>query len=329
MGDQSTDRLLVLAPTPRMQAGSSVSKTTARLALAANENCFVLSVGNQDTLPENAFQINFLPERTREIIGIPNHKKRESQAALTPKLLVETPIVKKLVTDGSNDSNFHRKLPARAVSNFVTVPVTLDHGTPTVAVKIQGAERILIVDSGSNCSLLQPGVAEVPLESRTFEPFGVTGDSLDIVGEQQVLFEMGRVTYNHSFLVCKLPTSADGIIGLNFLTPRQARLDLGSFSLRICLNTNLDFAASSRHEALLEECKRRERRGLITHVSISHNPSRDRSDESGCIKSTRKDNLKHFDEETTPKIKETNPRPHEIKLNVNLIYKSNQRQTYL
>jgi hypothetical protein len=119
--------------------------------------------------------------------------------------------------------------------------VTLDHGTPTVAVKIEGAERILIVDSGSNCSLLQPGVAEVPLESTTFEPFGVTRDSLDIVGEQQVLFQMGTVTFNHSFLVCKLPTSADGITGSHFLTPRQARLDLGSFSLRVCLNPNLDF----------------------------------------------------------------------------------------
>jgi hypothetical protein len=145
------------------------------------------------------------------------------------KLRVETPIVRKLVTDWSHDSNFHRKIPARAVSNFVTVPVTLDHGSPTVAVKIQGAERILIVDSGSSCSLLQPGVAEVPLESTIFEPFGVTGDSLDIVGEQQVLFQMGRVKFSHWFLVCKLPTSADGIIGLNFLTPRQARLDLGSF----------------------------------------------------------------------------------------------------
>jgi hypothetical protein len=107
-------------------------------------------------------------------VGIPNHKKPESQAALMLKLLVETPIVRKLVTDVSHDSNFHRKLPARALSNFVTVPVTLDHGTPTVAVKIQGAERFLI-DSGSSCSLLQPGVAEVPLESTTFESFGVTG----------------------------------------------------------------------------------------------------------------------------------------------------------
>jgi hypothetical protein len=65
--------------------------------------------------------------------------------------------------------------------------VSLDHGTPTVAVKIQGAERILIVESGSSCCLLQPGVAELPLESTTFEPFGVTGDSLDITREQQVL----------------------------------------------------------------------------------------------------------------------------------------------
>jgi len=152
--------------------------------------------------------------------------------------------------------------------------VTLDHSTPTVAVKIQGAERILIVDSGSSCSLLQPGVAEVPVESTTFEPFGVTEDSLDIVGEQQVSFQMGRFTFNHSFLICKLPTSADGIIGLNFLVPQQARLDLGSLSLRICLHSNLDMVASSQHEALLEECKRRKGRVMITHVSIPQNPSR-------------------------------------------------------
>jgi hypothetical protein len=89
-----------------MQAGNSVSKTPDLLILVTKENCFVLSVGNQHTLPENAFQINFLPERTRERIGIPNHKKRESQAALMLKLFVETPSSGKLVTDGSHDSNF-------------------------------------------------------------------------------------------------------------------------------------------------------------------------------------------------------------------------------
>jgi len=41
-------------------------------------------------------------------------------------------------------------------------------------------------------------------------------------------------------------------------------LDLGSSSLRVCLNPSLDFVASSQHEPLLEECKRRAWRGLIT-----------------------------------------------------------------
>ena len=53
---------------------------------------------------------------------------------------------------------------------------------------------------------------------------------MNIVGEQKALFQMGTVTFNHSFLVCKLPTTADGIIGLNFVTSRQAILDLGSLS---------------------------------------------------------------------------------------------------
>jgi len=102
------------------------------------------------------------------------------------------------------------------LSVILLVPMTIDHGTPTVAVKIQGTEQILIVDSGSSCSLLQPGVAEVPLESTTFEPFGVTGNSLGILGEQQVLFQMGRVTFSHSFLVFKFPVSADGVMRLDF-----------------------------------------------------------------------------------------------------------------
>ena len=123
---------------------------------------------------------------------------------------------------------------------------------------------------------------------------------------------MGGVTFSHSFLVCKLPTSADGIIGLNFLKPRKARLDLDSFSLRVCLHPNLDSVAPSQHEVLLEECKRREGRGLITHVSIPQNPPRDGSVEPGCSKLTRNSNLRNFKEETLPKTKEVNLPPQEV-----------------
>jgi len=77
----------------------------------------------------------------------------------------------------------------------------------------------------------------------------------------------------------------------------------------------LDLVASSQHEALLEECKRREGRGLITHVSISQNPSRDSSVEPGCVKSTRNCNLRNSGEETPAETKEINPQPREVVLN--------------
>jgi hypothetical protein len=109
--------------------------------------------------------------------------------------------------------------------------MALDLCTPTATIQIQGIERTLIVDSGSCCCLLQPGVAAVPLESTAFATLGVKGDSLITLGEQRVPFQMGNVTFNQSFLVCKLPTFAVGILGLNFLTPRQARLDLGTLTL--------------------------------------------------------------------------------------------------
>jgi hypothetical protein len=66
---------------------------------------------------------------------------------------------------------------------------------------LQGAERILVRDSESSCGLLQPRVAEVPLESTTFEAFGVTGDSLDIKGEQQVSFQMGSHLQSFIFVL--------------------------------------------------------------------------------------------------------------------------------
>jgi len=77
----------------------------------------------------------------------------------------------------------------------------------------------------------------------------------------------------------------------------------------------LDLVASSQHEALLDECKRRAGCGLITHVSIPQNPFRDGSVEPVRIKYTRNSNLRNFGEETPPKTKEINPQPHEVVLN--------------
>jgi hypothetical protein len=159
-------------------------------------------------------------------------------------------------------------------------------------------------------------VAEVPIESTAFAPFGVTGDSLTILGEQRVPFQMGNVTFNQSFLVCKLPTSAAGILGSNFLRPRQARLDLGSLTLRVCLNANFDSVASRWHESSSEEGEWRERRGLITHVSISQNFSRNGSVGTRDTELVRKSSSGKFGKKTPSKIEETsNPDPHTMQLN--------------
>jgi hypothetical protein len=63
----------------------------------------------------------------------------------------------------------------RAVGEYLSVPMTLDQCTPTVTIQIQGIEQTLFVDWGSSRCLLHPGVAQVPIESTAFAPFGVTG----------------------------------------------------------------------------------------------------------------------------------------------------------
>ena len=55
--------------------------------------CF--ECGKPGHFSKTDFQINFSPERTKERIGTPNRRKRESQAVLMPKLFVETQIVRK------------------------------------------------------------------------------------------------------------------------------------------------------------------------------------------------------------------------------------------
>ncbi len=57
----------------------------------------------------------------------------------------------------NEDSSFHLNAPDNAVVKSA-VCVLLEHGTPTISVEIEGMSRSLILDTGSNVSILQPGV---------------------------------------------------------------------------------------------------------------------------------------------------------------------------
>jgi hypothetical protein len=58
----------------------------------------------------------------------------------------------------------------------------------------------------------------------------VTGDALDVRGEQRVAFWINNVTYEHQFLMCSLPTTAAGILGMDFLLEYGVEINFGKVS---------------------------------------------------------------------------------------------------
>jgi len=53
----------------------------------------------------------------------------------------------------------------------------------------------------------------------------VTGETLDIKGRQYVSFVLNGREYNHTFLVCSLPTDAAGLLGMDFIKGSGATID--------------------------------------------------------------------------------------------------------
>jgi hypothetical protein len=112
------------------------------------------------------------------------------------------------------DSSSQLDTPENAVVRPM-VSVMLEHGTSFIWVDI-GVRRSLILDTGSNVSILQPGVSNGDTNITTAKPYGVTGEALDIRG-QFVTFKLSGREFSHTFLVCSLPTEAARLLGMDFL----------------------------------------------------------------------------------------------------------------
>lgn len=107
--------------------------------------------------------------------------------------------------------------------------ISWDRSTPTLFATIEGCKRRFILDTGSSISLIQPGIISEVVQATDLIPFGVTGDKLEIKGEQEVVFAVNKVQYKHQFLVCKLPSKPSkhaGILGVDFLLAYKAQLNL-------------------------------------------------------------------------------------------------------
>ena len=85
--------------------------------------------------------------------------------------------------------------------------------------------RSLIIDTGSNVSILQPGISQSDMKHSPLRPFGVTGETLQVKGQQHVSFVLGESRLDHTFLVCSLPTDAAGLLGTDFLERTGASIN--------------------------------------------------------------------------------------------------------
>jgi hypothetical protein len=98
------------------------------------------------------------------------------------------------------DSSLHLNAPKNAVRSH-NVSISIEHGAPTISVEIEGMSRSLILYTGSTISIMQPGVSRSEVHVTAVEPYGVTGDVLDIKGQQSVTFRLNGREFTHSFLV--------------------------------------------------------------------------------------------------------------------------------
>jgi hypothetical protein len=87
----------------------------------------------------------------------------------------------------------------------------LELGAPTISLEKEGTTRRLILDIGSNVSIMQPGI------STSAKSNGVTGETLDIKGQQFIFFTLKGREYRYPFLVCPLPTDVAGLLFMDFV----------------------------------------------------------------------------------------------------------------
>ena len=110
----------------------------------------------------------------------------------------EQTAVGKRIGDGSGDSSFHLSLPLNTV-DYHLVKVDIWRGAPTIQAIVLDAQRVFIVDTGSNISLIKPGMSRSEIRATNLAQFGVRGNELEVTGVQEVEFRGNNRNYRHQF----------------------------------------------------------------------------------------------------------------------------------
>jgi len=113
--------------------------------------------------------------------------------------------------------------------------------------EIEGRAKRLIIDTGSNVSILQPGVSSSEIQESLLKPFGVTGEDLNVRGQQQVSFTLGGHRLDHVFLVCPLPTETAGLLGMDFFEKLGAEISFKKRTLTLSDRPEIQTEHSGMH----------------------------------------------------------------------------------
>ena len=100
----------------------------------------------------------------------------------------------------------------------------MEHGTPAIKADIEGVERSLIIDMGSDVSILKLGISNANIRDTTLRPYAVTGETLEVKGRQTFSLDLCGRKFDHRFLVCLLPTEAAGLLRTDFLEGRSSHI---------------------------------------------------------------------------------------------------------
>ena len=75
----------------------------------------------------------------------------------------------------------------------------------------------LIIDTGSSVSILPSAVSNLGLRITQTKPHDVTGEVLDVKGQETATSLLNRCEFTHTFFDCSLPTQAVGLLVTDLL----------------------------------------------------------------------------------------------------------------
>jgi hypothetical protein len=115
----------------------------------------------------------------------------------------------------NKDSSFRHAAPDNAVTKS-EVAIQLEHGTLTILAEIEGMSKKLILDTGSDVSILQLGVSRGDVSHQ----YGAARSDWRRPRNQGTpvsFLRAKRAEFENPFLVCTLPSQAAGLIGTDFM----------------------------------------------------------------------------------------------------------------